>query len=219
MEYEVFRQSVAGWFLIATFLLFAYPHLDLNQYSPTEWAVTGIGSLLLSPVLGYSSGQVVRAWHVVTRRRPNDRLVEIALLHTAIHQLLQSQPPPPHGLAPLADLAPKDLHRLVWVAYANRELRGRSESYWERYYSNLGILLTSTCGTVLALVFVLPPRAWYSYPVVAKGLLLLAFWLVLVVNNRHYLSISTGIENSWIKLFIRALQKNPDRYLSELFTR
>jgi hypothetical protein len=219
MEYEIFRHSVAGWFLIVTFLLFAYPHLDLKSYPPAAWIVTGIISLLLSPVLGYSAGQVVRAWHVITRRRPNDHLVDIKFLHAGIHQLLQPEQLPSHGLGPLAELSPKDLHRFVWIAYANKELRSRSESYWERYYANLGIIFTSTCGAISASILVLPLADWYSYQAAAKWLLLLVFFGLLAVNNRHYLSIAIGIENSWIKLFVKDIQKNHECYLSELFTR
>lgn len=218
-RYEIFRQSVAGWFLICSFLLIGYPYLKFQEYTTLNLGILFIGSLLLSPVFGYLTSQGIRAFFIFTNTRPNDTMINIRQLHKKFLELTNNLEEGNSPLKVLQKLSPKELHRFVWVAYANKDLRVRSESYWERYYTNLNIVAVSIAGLLAALVFVVPIEDVLKSLNIAKYAVILTLAVVFWYNNRKYLSICANLENTWINTFLEKLQIDQKYFLDELFKR
>ena len=215
-RYEIFRQSVAGWSFIVSFIVLALPRIDLSDLSDWKWAVVFAAGLLSSPVFGYIINQVIRAWYVITKSRPNDRHLNIKKLHSRFTEIIN---PETHGahLSSLRDLPPKDLHRVIWVTFANNDLRDRSESYWERYYTNLGIVASICVGTISAIVIFLLNQYFWELLNLIKLAIFLLIVIALIIDSRKYLQICTLIENIWNNAFIHRLKEEPEYFKNGLF--
>lgn len=216
-QYEIFRLSMIGGFFIGSFLFLASPYLDFHKFHSVNGIIILIAGLITSPVVGYLFGQLVTAYYLFTKSRPNDTKIDIEYLHSEFNEIVSSNISY-KTLVPLCSLTPKELHRFVWVAYANRDLRNRSESYWERYYSNVGISIAIVLGTLTAIPFCvnITELIWNNS---IKCFTAIALLVILWVVNRYYLRVCATIENVWIKSFLSELDSNPEYFSKEIFKR
>ena len=218
-RYEIFRQSVIGWFLIASFIWLSFPYLNLAAWNDRQWAVSIVVTLLSSSVFGYLISQLNRAYYLLSGTRPNDRKIAIKYLHKEFARITANLSPSNNTLIAFRLLRPKDLHRFVWVAFANQKIRNRSESYWERYYTNICISIAVSVGSTLALsslIVRLPlcfAGTWIRLGI--SIVLIVALWII----NREYVRISANIENTWIHAFLAELEKRPHFFSEEIFKR
>ncbi len=218
-RYEIFRLSVPGWFLISCFIMISYPYLEFENYSTEKWIVLFVASLLLSPVFGYLTNQIIYAFMAITNTRPNDVKLNVRKLHEQFIKITTELDYRENAIIELYQLSPKELHRFIWVAYANKELRDRSESTWERYYTNLNIIFVSIFGSVLAIVMNVPRKEALVSGNIIKYTVIIVFTLILWYNNKKYLKICVNIENAWIDSFLRKLKIDCDFLFRELFRR
>jgi len=148
MAYEVFRLSVPGLFFVLFLAATGLPWIEAMDFPPSSMLATLIGALVTSPSLGYVVTQLASFLYALTGRRPNRTHIDIDTLKSELCKSPLSNP----IRQALSCMNAKDVHRLVWVSHADRELRKRSESYWERFYANEGVLLASGLGGVIGLV-------------------------------------------------------------------
>ncbi len=216
-QYEMFRQTVVGWLLIFSFLLIGYPYINLQQYTLIYWSFLFIGSLLLSPVFGYLLNQLILVIYTLFKIRPNDVEINIdkpqkALLD--IRSKIENSP-----LKAWFELPTRDLYRFIWVTFANKELRKRSESYWERYYTNINLIIVSLIGSILAIISVVPYQDIFNIVNLGKYFLILILIVILKYNNLKYLKICTQIENTWINAFSEKIKTDPEYFIEKLFSK
>ena len=218
-RYEIFRQSVIGWFLIASFLWFTFPYIDidLTSWGNQQWIVLFVAGLISSPVFGYMINQMNRAYYLITGTRPNDTKINITHLHGEFSRIVSDLSNPDYTLTVLKGLPPKDLHRFVWVSHANKELRERSESYWERYYSNVCISIATVLGTIIALCSLLICVPLFSIDTFLKTIVIIVLLFSLGRTNKEYLRICMSIENTWIESFLAKLSKQPNDFSNGIF--
>jgi hypothetical protein len=218
-KYETFRQSVAGWFLLSSYLLFAYPYIQFDKYTSLNWLFLFLGSLLISPVIGYIVGQAVMLFFIITKLRPNERKIRVGSLHSRLSTLCDLPSTEPNPLTVLLRLPPKDLHTYLWMSCGNTELRERSESYWERYYTNINIIVVSVLGAVIACICNVPKCDLVTAAIMWKVLVLVLLTIVLWANCRRYRTISLNLENAWIDLFLERCAQDRTAIINELTKR
>lgn len=218
-KYEIFRQTVVGWFLIFSFLLMSFPYLKLQEYTLINWGILFIGSLLLSSVFGYFVNQLVQGFLTLFKIRPNDVMINIEEPYKRLSELASKLEKENSPLKALCKLSSRDLYRFIWVTYANKDLRDRNESYWERYYTNLNIIIVTIIGLFLAIIIVVPKQDILSCSNIVRYVLIFSIINVLWYNNLKYLSICTNIENTWINAFSEKLGVDQEYFVEKLFER
>ena len=217
IRYEAFRHTIVGWFFVASFLLFTFPHINLRLWGDLQWAFLFVAGLISSPVFGYLVNQINRAYYIWRKCRPNDTKIEVEKLKAGFSSVVSELPKPDPALKVLSNLPPKDLHRFVWVSYANKELRDRSESYWERYYSNVHIAMAVIAGTALALSQLFISVPLWSFDTCWRFIVVLLCLVALYVTAKDYLRICMSIENTWIDSFLVQLRNQPTQFSNDMF--
>jgi hypothetical protein len=223
-QYEMFRQSIIGWAALGSFLWLSFHFIGIDE-NTLQWIAAIVLGLASSPIFGYIISQLNRAYYIVRKNRPNDVDLEIQALYTSFHDAISNISDP--VLKTLGKLPPKDLHRVVWVSYANKQLRDRSESYWERYYTNTCIVLGFAIGVSLAVPIVIGGiidgstakqsiMSLYIWPI-SKLIVIVALSWALLIARRAYLEICQRIENSWISSFTAEVRRDPGKFASHLF--
>lgn len=158
-----------------------------------------------------------RGYYVAFRRRPNDKMRFILDLSVAMTEAASNAP----SLVAVAGLQPKELQRLLWVTIAPAELRARSESYWERYYTNICCSVSIIAGGSLATIVLLgdnssPFRSGNTADIWFLGARLLVAALVaatLLWVSRGYRPISTALEESWTSALVSLSRRDRRKVL------
>lgn len=214
-NYETFRLSVIGWSAWLTWIWLSFPLLNISG-DGAAW-LGFAGAILSGPIIGYLISQLERSRYGMQDRRANDHNESIKDLHTFVRTMAAKE----DGFHVLAALKPKDLHRFVWVAYANSDLRARSESYWERYYTNRCVVLAFVLACFAVAVHiavsgsVLDGLEWVALAL--RTLVVVGIAGALLRVNRKYVQIGLDIEATWNYALIEVAKEAPHAFLSRLF--
>lgn len=231
-NYEGFRNTLPGWFLIAVVSFIALPYVDLAALTTSQAVAVVVVGLISSQVTGYVITQVVRAWQDWRHIRPNNTQILVATLAEecraiSLRKGSQELMALVYSLALHGDKASdsvnamdgsKDLHRYLWVTLANKDLRDRSESYWERHSTNVNLMVVMAIGVPIGLTlaiasgvrgFNLTDWGWFAAVEGTKLLALSFVWLALRKANTEYLRIARGIENAWIRVLLTKIRSDP----------
>jgi hypothetical protein len=213
--------------MIITFLWLTSPLWSLDSINNAQFLGAVFAGFATSPAIGYIVAQLNRSYYFVRKNRPQDRDPAIPAFYASFHSLLADKTDCHNVLVSLQDLSAKDLQRFVTVAYANEQIRERSESYWERYHTNVGIVIAICIGAGAAAI----SSANHLYDIVTSGGLKAApiIWTVLKLavlvfiggimlrTRAGYAKIAIGIENAWIRALGPRLADNPQKFADSLF--
>ena len=231
-NYEGFRNTLPGWFLVAVVAFIALPYLDLTALTTSQTVALIVVGLISSQVTGYVITQVVRAWQDWRHTRPNNTQILVASFAEECRAISHGKGSQEllalvYSLALHGDKASdsvnaidgaKDLHRYLWVTLANKDLRDRSESYWERHSTNVNLMVAMAIGVPIGLTsafesrvlsFTLTDWGWFAALEGTKLLGLSFVWLALRKANKEYLRIARGIENAWIRVLLAKIRTDP----------
>ena len=151
-KFVLYRNTIPGIVFVLSAGLLADATLLTKVSTQPAWSIAF--AVAASPIVGYVAGQLVRSIYEAAKRRPNETKIRVTQLYDGIKEIAATTPINTHERARLSALldtfkeGKKDLHRFLWFTCANQTLRERSETYWDRYYTNEIMILAASAGAI-----------------------------------------------------------------------